>query len=368
MTDPFATRTAAAHAKVRAVVVDDSAFMRKAISSMLSDDPEVEVVGVARNGAEGVKMARELKPDVMTMDIEMPEMDGLTALQKIMAECPTHVIMLSSLTTEGSHAALTALSHGAADVLAKEQSHISINIVKMKDELLRRVKALGRSRPPRKVLSSALPSKPKPQAVMPARLDLVCIGSSTGGPPVVEKLLKAVPADFAAPIIVAQHMPEVFTKSMAERLGTVCRVPVTHLTSGAALTPGRIHVCPGGQNTHLRRAIMNGRISFSVTVNREPTSTIYYPSVDALLFSAATAAGANVLSIILTGMGEDGVKGAAALKQAGGVILGQSAETCVVYGMPRAVYEKGIAAAMMSPEELADVLSTAGKNVLRKAG
>ncbi len=367
MNDPHATRSAFS-GKVRAVVVDDSAFMRKAISSMLADDPEVEVVGVARNGAEGVKMARELRPDVMTMDIEMPEMDGLTALQQIMAECPTHVIMLSSLTTEGSHAALAAMSHGAADVLAKEQSSVSLNIVKIKDDLLRRVKTLGRSRPARRLLAPAGAARMRPQPLLPARLDLVCIGSSTGGPPVVERLLKAVPADFPAPIVVAQHMPEVFTKSMAERLGTICKVPVTHLAQGAALAPGRIHVCPGGQNTHLRRAVMNGRTTYSVTVNREPASTIYYPSVDALLFSAATSAGANVLSIILTGMGEDGAKGAAALKQAGGVVLGQSAETCVVYGMPRAVCEKGIAAAMMTPEELADVLASAGKNALRKAG
>lgn len=354
--------------RVRAVVVDDSAFMRKAISGMLSEDPEVEVVGVANNGAEGVRMARDLRPDVMTMDIEMPEMDGLTALQKIMADCPTHVVMLSSLTTEGSHAALAALAHGAADVLAKEQSHVSLNIRNIKDELLRRVKTLGRTRPPRKLTNTVAPAKPAPQSFAPARLDLVCIGSSTGGPPVVERLIRAVPADFPAPIVVAQHMPEVFTRSMAERLGTMCKVKVVHLANGAPLTPGVVHICPGGQNTHLRRATVNGRTVYTVTVNREPSSTIYYPSVDALLFSAATAAGGNVLSIILTGMGEDGAKGAAALKQAGGVILGQSSETCVVYGMPRAVYERGLASAMLAPDVLADVLANSGKPALRKAG
>lgn len=350
--------------KIRVVVVDDSAFMRKAVSSMLADDPEIEVVGIARNGAEGLEMARTLKPDAMTMDIEMPEMDGLTALQRIMAECPTNVVMLSSLTTQGSHAALTALSYGAADVLAKDQSHISINIVKIKEDLNRRIKALGRSVTPRR-----RPRPPAPvvraEALSPARLEMVCIGSSTGGPPVVERVLREVPAGFPVPIVVAQHMPEVFTKSMSERLANVCKVPVVHLEQGTTLMPGRVHICPGGQNTHIKR--IGGR--FSVTINREPSSTIYYPSADALLFSAATSCGAGTLAIILTGMGEDGVKGAAALKQAGGVILGQSAETCVVYGMPRAVYEKGLASAMLPPEELAASLANAGKPAaLRKAG
>lgn len=351
--------------KVRVVVVDDSAFMRKAVSSMLSDDPEIDVVGIARNGAEGLEMARTLKPDAMTMDIEMPEMDGLTALQKIMAECPTNVVMLSSLTTAGSHAALAALSYGAADIFAKDQSHVSINIVKIKEDLCRRIKALGRSITPRRRVQAVSTVSRTSGVLTPARLELVCIGSSTGGPPVVERILRDVPAGFPAPIVVAQHMPEVFTRSMSERLANVCKVPVVHLDAGATLMPGQIHICPGGQNTHVRKAA--GKLS--VAINRDPASTIYYPSADALLYSAATACGATTLAIILTGMGEDGVKGAAPLKQAGGIILGQSAETCVVYGMPRAVYEKGLTSAMLPPEELAYTLANAGRPAaLRKAG
>lgn len=348
--------------RVRVVVVDDSAFMRKAVSSMLAEDPEIEVVGIARNGAEGLEMARTLKPDAMTMDIEMPEMDGLTALQRIMAECPTNVVMLSSLTSEGSHAALAALSYGAADVLAKDQSHISVNIVKIKEELTTRVKAVGRHRPPARRARVAAPARP--ERLLPSRVDLVCIGSSTGGPPVVERLLREVPAGFGAPIVVAQHMPEVFTKSMSDRLRDICKVDVVHLTQGTVLRPRCIHVCPGGQNTHIKR--LGGNLT--VQINREPASTIYYPSVDALLFSAATSVGAATLGIVLTGMGDDGVRGAAALKQAGGVMLGQSADTCVVYGMPRAIYEKGIASAMLPPEELAAVLASAEKVALKRAG
>lgn len=348
--------------RVRVVVVDDSAFMRKAVSSMLASDPGIEVVGIARNGAEGLEMARTLKPDAMTMDIEMPEMDGLTALQRIMAECPTNVVMLSSLTTQGSHAALAALSYGAADVLAKDQSQVSVNITKIKDELIARVKTIGRHRPPvRRVRAAAATLAARPERLLPARIDLVCIGSSTGGPPVVERLLREVPAGFAAPIVVAQHMPEVFTRSMSDRLREVCKVDVVHLSAGMTLRPRCIHVCPGGQNTHIKRLGTN----LTVQVNREPSSTIYYPSVDALLFSAATSVGAATLGIVLTGMGDDGARGAAALKQAGGVILGQSAETCVVYGMPRAVYEKGIASAMLAPEELAGVLAMADRGADR---
>lgn len=360
--------------KLRVVVVDDSAFMRKAISSMIAEDPEIDVVGVARNGREGLEMAASLKPDAMTMDIEMPEMDGLTALRRIMAECPVNVIMLSSLTTEGSHAALTALQLGAADVLAKEQSHVSLGIIKLKDELLRRIKAVGRTRPTRRAVAAAAGHSTqtlgtvsptlRPERLIPARLDLVCIGSSTGGPPVVERVLRDVPTGFPAPIVVAQHMPEVFTRSMSERLRQVCKVPVHHLDPGASILPGNIYICPGGQNTHLRRVA--GKLSASI--NREPASTIYFPSVDVLLQTAAGVAGAGCLGIVLTGMGDDGGKGAVELKNAGGILLGQSAETCVVYGMPRAVYERGVASAMLPPNELAAVLASAGKSVLRKAG
>lgn len=361
--------------KLRVLVVDDSAFMRKAISTMLAEDEEIEIVGIARNGREGLEMAASLQPDAVTMDIEMPEMDGLTALRRIMAECPVNVIMLSSLTTEGSHAALTALSLGAADVLAKEQSHVSLGIVKLKGELLRRIKSLGRTRPPRRAVAaacghstrtvaSASHAPVKPDRLLPPRLELICIGSSTGGPPVVERILREVPEGFRAPIVIAQHMPEVFTRSMSERLAQICRVPVHHLEHGSAITPGAIHICPGGQNTHLRR--VGGKLI--AVVNKEPANTIYYPSADVLFQTAAASAGAGCLGIVLTGIGDDGARGAEELKHAGGVVIGQSAETCVVYGMPRSVYERGLTSAMLSPQELASLIGAAGASALRKAG
>ncbi|HBS29711.1 MAG TPA: chemotaxis response regulator protein-glutamate methylesterase [Phycisphaerales bacterium] len=345
---------------IRAIVVDDSAFMRKAISTMLQSDAGIEVVATARNGREGVELVAKHKPDVVTMDVEMPEMDGLTALRRIMAETPTHVIMISSLTTDGSHAALTAMKFGAADVFAKEASTISLNITKLQPELVERVKALaqaGKKRFASKAAPGSACVRADAPAFKPGQFDLLCIGSSTGGPPVLEQVLRAVPASFRGPVIAAQHMPEMFTRSMAERLGEQCGLPVKHVENGMPLAGGVIHICPGGKNTHIRRGA-GGRMT--LLCNQEPAGTLYKPSVDVLLSTAAAAAGARTLAIILTGMGDDGVRGARELHAKGGVILAQNEETCVVYGMPRAVVVENLAMAALPPAGLARSLSTLG--------
>jgi len=354
---------------IRVLVVDDSAFMRRAVISMLSGDPGIQIVGEAKTGADGLRQCASLKPDVVTLDIEMPEMDGLTALSKIMAECPTHVIMLSSLTVEGSHAALTALQLGAAEVMAKDASSVSLKIVELKDELIAKVKALGQARrpgsrrAPQGKISIAPTAIPDIDA---AKLDIVCIGSSTGGPPVVEQLVRSLPSAWRLPIIIAQHMPEIFTKSMADRLASAAAVPVKHLSEGAGIEPGTVHICPGGNNTHIRRDRLG---KLTVAVNRDPAGTVYFPSVDALFTSAAETTGARTLAIVLTGMGDDGSKGAKKLKEKGGMILAQNEETCVVYGMPRAVTVASLVAASLSPADLAKVLSTlGGSGVMRRAG
>jgi two-component system chemotaxis response regulator CheB len=360
----------AASQRVRVLIVDDSAFMRKALTTMLADDPAIEVIGQATNGREGLEMTGRLKPDVVTMDIEMPQMDGLTALRRIMAECPTNVLMLSSLSSEGSRAAMTAHQFGAADVMAKEASHVSINIVNIKADLLARIKALGeRSRRPRAIKQASFCQRP---CFQPGQFELVCIGSSTGGPPVVEKILTALPSSFSAPIVVAQHMPEMFTRSMAERLGQYAKLKVVHAEDGMSVQPATIHVCPGGRNTHIKRT-PGGQLRLQI--NREPAGTIYWPSVDALLASAAQAIPARTLAIVLTGIGEDGLRGARPLAAAGGTIIAQSEETCVVYGMPKAVTQAALVAASLSPDEIASALrglaggsGTADAARLRKAG
>lgn len=354
---------------MRIVVVDDSAFMRRAITQMLTSDPSIEVVGAAHNGREGLEMVQRLKPDVVTLDIQMPEMDGLTALQHIMRECPTPVLMLSSLTVEGSHAALRALSLGAADVLAKDTSQISLSITNIQEDLLARVRAIAGKRPARRGVgaSPAAPAahpgaaapahRAEPESIRfrPGQFDIICIGSSTGGPPILELILSQAPASLAAPIVVAQHMPAIFTASMAERLASICRLPVHHAQDRMPLDRRSIYIAPGGRHTHIHKV---GPGRWELRVNDEPASAIYRPSVDALFHSAAEAVGPRGLGIVLTGMGADGLEGGRALREKGGLLLAQSAESCVVYGMPKAVTEHGLVAASLAPEQIARALRT----------
>lgn len=338
---------------MRIVVVDDSAFMRRAITQMLTSDPEIQVVFAARNGKEGVDAVKRLQPDLVTMDIEMPEMDGLSALQIIMRECPTHVIMLSSLTTEGSHAALRAMSLGAADFLAKDTSQISLSINNIQTELLAKVRALGGSRRPVKPAAavSAGDAIPKLKA---AQFDAICIGSSTGGPPVLETIVRAIPESLAVPVIIAQHMPAVFTLSMSERLNQISKVPVVHINDGMVVERRRIHICPGAKHTHIERF---GLGRWRLKVNDEPTTAPYRPSVDALLMSAAAAMGSRVLGIVLTGMGNDGFEGGRILHARGGTLIAQNQESCVVYGMPKGITENALVVASLPPEKIAHTIA-----------
>jgi two-component system chemotaxis response regulator CheB len=355
---------------IKVLIVDDSAFMRKAVASMLKNEEGIQIVGEARDGQEGLELAAKLRPDVMTLDVEMPRLDGLTALQKIMAECPTHVIMLSSLTTAGSHAAMTALKLGAADAMAKDASQVSFTITALKDELVAKVRALGASRKPAARRPGATKISIAPTDIprfKPAQFELICIGSSTGGPPVLEAILTALPETLHPPIVVAQHMPELFTRSMAERLNDACKLRVVHASDGMNLEPRTVYIAPGAKNAHIRR---HGPTRLTLEINRDPAGTIYFPSVDALFASAATATAARTLAIVLTGMGDDGLKGARPLKAAGGTILAQNEDTCVVYGMPRAVTVAGLVAASLPPEGLLESLRTVAPvapNFMRKA-
>jgi two-component system, chemotaxis family, protein-glutamate methylesterase/glutaminase len=340
---------------MRVLVTDDSAFMRRAVSTMLKSDPDIEVVGVAHNGKEAVDLAKKLKPDVITLDIEMPVMDGLTALRHIMRTVPTQVLMLSSLTTEGSTASLQALKLGAADVLAKDQSQFSMNMSKLQEKLVKIVKALAQSNPHRPGAGAV---KAAASVLVPAfrstQFDLVCIGSSTGGPPVLETILGALPGNFKPPVVVAQHMPEIFTRSMAERLGKMCALGVVHVENREPIEPGNIYLARGGRHMHVQK-LSSGKLE--AKISDEPASAIYRPSVDALLSSAAKATGARTLGIVLTGIGADGLEGGKELHAAGGTLLAQNQETCVVYGMPKSVAEAGITAASLAPTDIAKSLS-----------
>jgi two-component system, chemotaxis family, protein-glutamate methylesterase/glutaminase len=361
---------AAGGGSIRVVVVDDSAFMRTAIKRMLESEPRIRVVATGTTGREGVDLVLKHRPDVVTMDVEMPDMDGLTALRRIMASRPTHVIMVSSLTTKGSRAAITALRDGAADVFAKDKSHISTRINEIRDDLVARVVALAahpRRDTPGASAASGGAAASRALTFPRGRFELVCIASSTGGPPVLETLLTAIPRGFELPVVVAQHMPEIFTRSMAERFADLCAVPVRHIEPDSMMEPGVVHICPGGSNTHLRRL---GRSTTRFVVDRLPEDTLYYPSANVLFSDAAKRYGASALAVVCTGMGDDGLRGARELHAAGGVVLAQSEETCVVYGMPKAVTQDGLVEASPTPAELAATLAglAGGTRVGRLAG
>lgn len=347
----------------RILVTDDSVFMRSAISRALAEQPDFEVVGKARDGREAVELAKELHPDVVTMDIEMPEMDGLTALRRIMREAPTRVLMCSTLTQEGSSQSLQALRLGAADVIPKEVSTDPETRRVFLEDLIGRVRALGASKHPARrsaqetethIAADVKASKQTP-ALNVADYDVLCIASSTGGPPVLETIMAAIPADLNIPVVIAQHMPRVFTESMSKRLDEICALKVVHAKNGQKLEPGTVCVAPGGAHAHIHNSSWSKN---RLKISAEPADAVYMPSADVLFSTAAEVYGKRTLAIILTGIGNDGVKGAKPLHEAGATILAQNAATCVVYGMPRAVTEAGYASASLSPDQIAQALAT----------
>lgn len=340
---------------ISVVVVDDSAFMRKALSSMLDKDPEIKVAATARDGEEGLELIRKLQPDVVTLDIEMPRMDGLTALRHIMMEMPRPVLMVSSLTTEGAEATLKALELGAVDFIPKQLSKVSLDIVKIEDNLRSKVKEIARrkfrsphtARRPTKALEKTAPVVRGAQ-----QRDVVAIGVSTGGPPAVQKVLSQLPENFPAGILIAQHMPAAFTGPFAKRLDGVCKIAVKEAENGERFRQGVAYVSPGGRHLRLEQKVSRLEIS----VSDEPAEALYKPSANVLIESVAHGVGRRALAAILTGMGNDGMEGVRALKQKGGLALAQSDATCVVYGMPKAIVDAGLADEVVDIEDMAQAL------------
>lgn len=360
---------------IKVVVIDDSAFMRKALAAMLSKDPEIEVVGAARDGEEGLEMIRRHQPDVVTLDIEMPRMDGLTALRHIMMEMPRPVLMVSSLTTEGAEATLKAMELGAVDFIPKQLSKVSLDIVKIEDDLrakvkliakrrmshlsrsslTARVRAAGAAGAAQAGAASAAPAERPSRAIRPGgsqTRDLVAIGVSTGGPPAVQKVLSVLPKDFPAGILIAQHMPAAFTGPFAKRLDSVCQITVKEAEDGERLQHGVAYVAPGGK--HLRLDQKVSRID--VRVVEEPREALYKPSATVLFESVAAGVGRRGLGVVLTGMGSDGLDGMKVLKAKGGRALAQSDSTCVVYGMPKAIVDAGLADEIVDIDDMGEAI------------
>ena len=366
---------------VKVLVVDDSGFFRRRVSEILSADPSIQVVGTATNGKEAIDQAIALKPDVITMDYEMPMMDGITAVRHIMQRCPTAVLMFSSLTHEGARVTLDALDAGAVDFLPKNFEDISRNPEKVKQMLCEKVHSIARSN--RRSLSSApapaaAPVAPagssfnrpapapttRPAPAAPARnpapgahahthssapkrkaYKLVAIGTSTGGPVALQRVLTQLPANFPAPIVLIQHMPAAFTKAFAERLDKLCRISVKEAEDGDILRPGLALLAPGG-----KQMMVDGRGAIKILPGDERLN--YKPCVDITFGSAAKSYGDKVLAVVLTGMGADGREGARLLKQGGSAIWAQDEASCVIYGMPMAIVKADLADAVYSLDDI----------------
>ncbi len=342
---------------IKVLVVDDSAFMRKALSSILQEDPEIKVVGTARDGVEAIQMIQDLRPDVVTMDVEMPRMDGITALKEIMQKCPLPVIMVSSLTTEGAKVTLEALELGAVDFIPKNLSELSVNIVKIKGMLLEKIKTIGRRgvikrkpviKTPEKKIETLKVETPRVRISTERKVGIVSIGTSTGGPKALQEIIPKLPKDFPVPIVIAQHMPPNFTKPFAERLDQLSQLSVKEAEEGEPIKPGMVYVAPGRGHMRVKRRAIEALVSIS----EDKEEFIYRPSVDALMLSVAECFPGRSLGIILTGMGNDGAKGCKKIKETGGRVFAQSEETCVVYGMPKAVVDAGIADKVVPLDEL----------------
>lgn len=347
---------------IRVLVVDDSAFMRTAITRLLQADKSIAVAGAARDGAEAFRKIRELNPDVVTMDIEMPGMNGIEALRIIMREHPRPVIMISSLTQEGAEATFEALDSGAFDYIPKTLSYASLDIVRIQQDLIAKVHAAHQwTRRRQTATASPSPSSAVhfPLSAPPRRLALraVCIGVSTGGPKALQQILPLLPADFPVGILVVQHMPPGFTAPFAHRLDALCRMRVSEARAEDAIEPGRILIAPAGF-----QMIPYARASgAAVRISALPNDTRHVPSVDVMMSGAASAFGPAAMGVIMTGMGNDGEAGMHAIRAAGGYTLGQDERTCAVYGMPRACAEKNLLDRVVSLERIpAEIFAIAG--------
>lgn len=370
----------------QALVVDDSAFMRKLITDFLNSHPEIEVVGTARNGKDAVDKLMQLKPDVITLDVEMPVMDGLEALKEIMRLRPTPVVMLSSTTERGAENTVIAMASGAVDFVAKPGGAISLNLGTIKDEIIDKViaamavpmtKLKKMPLQPREIqedlaiktrrtpsLHMKRPASVAPKAFVsgsPAKKlsiggkKVIAIGTSTGGPRALQEVLTNLPGNIAAPIVVVQHMPAGFTKSLADRLNNLCHIAVKEVSNGDVLEDGVAYIAPGGMHFTVRNT---GRSLIAQVDDKEPPRIGHRPSVNVLFESLAKVQGLKCLAVVMTGMGNDGMEGTTALKASLETItIAESQETSVVYGMPRAIVDKNLADDVVRLENIASAIT-----------
>ena len=343
--------------KVRVLVIDDSALMRKLIPQILERDSEIEVVGTAMDGAFGLKKIEELRPHAITLDLEMPRMDGMETLRQIMRKYRIPVIVVSAHSTEGASATFKALALGAFDFVSKPADAASARMNQVADDLINKIKVAARTEViprPRMLLEPArFTHKP---AYRPKKepTKIIAVGISTGGPNALQYLLSELPGNFPGTIVVVQHMPEGFTEMFARRLNECCAIDVKEAQSGDLLIAGRALICPGNRHMKVKRMPM-GNI---VVLSDEDRVNGHRPSVDVLFRSVAAEFGSRAVGVLMTGMGDDGAYGMGLLRHSGALTIAQSEESCVVYGMPKAAIERGHADRVVSLEMMARTLTT----------
>lgn len=343
--------------KIRVLVVDDSALMRKLIPQVLQRDPSIEVVGTAMDGAMGLKKIDELHPHVVTLDIDMPRMDGIEMLRQITRKHRVPVIVVSAQTDASASITLRALAFGAFDFVTKPQDAALGRLDQIAAELAQKIKVAAASGPPKMIITvPTLKPKTTRRTTMPsAPTKIVAIGISTGGPNALQYVFSQMPADFPGCIVVVQHMPEGFTQMFARRLDESSALEVKEAQSGDLLLAGRVLICPGDRHIKVRR-MEHGKIAILVD---QPRVNGHRPSADVLFNSVAQEFGNNAVGVLMTGMGEDGAAGLGALQAAGAITAAQSPDTCVVDSMPRAAIERGFVSKIISLPNIASFLQSA---------
>ena len=338
--------------KIRILLADDSALMRRELKRLIEGDPRLEVVATARDGIEAVEQTKEQNPDVVALDVNMPRMDGMTALQHIMAESPRPVVMVSSLTQKGALAAYEALELGAVDFVGKPDGTVSKLLDQITFDLRTKlynasmanrgnlVRASRTSRPTRPPRPDA---RTQPQPTPVGRGSgigkIVVIGQSTGGPNTITDIICKFPADLGVPVIIVQHMPGTFTPSFAQRLSGNCNIPFCEVKTGQLIEPGQGYLAPG--DFHLALGSRLGDKGFLAHISPNPREALYVPSVDVTMESVLSRYGSRTIAVLLTGMGDDGARAMTAIRAAGGHTIAESEETAIVFGMPKAAIERG---------------------------
>jgi two-component system chemotaxis response regulator CheB len=336
--------------RVRTLVVDDSAFARKVLREALASDPRIEVVGFARDGLEALETIGDLKPDVVTLDLMMPHLDGIGVLKELASMKSRSKVVVVSISGEESEVVVHALQLGAVELVRKPTALATDRLYELSGDLIRAVLNAASARPPRSLPPPATAPAPTKRV---SNVELVAVGASTGGPHALTVLISSLPADLPVPMVIGLHIPGEYTEAMASRLNSSTPLDVVEASDGLPLRPGLVVIAKGGMHLKLERYA--GRIV--TRLSQVPRESLYFPSIDVLFKSAVGVAGGNLLGVVLTGMGDDGCKGARAIVEAGGSVLTETEESCVVYGMPRAVREAGYSAGQAGIEEMAAAIA-----------